>query len=143
MCKIQDNLLQLFHTLSDYHYINGIFNLSSHTLTNIEGSVLSKWLGFCPTPGAPDIGNIINDLDAFKRRTRLQLLFSGSNQDPTEINTQSGIPFEHKSFKLKSPFNPVGPFQLESMFHSIEQDLHRQSIESQERKTLQKKDTKQ
>ena len=101
--------------------INGIVSLSSHTLTNIEMSVLSKGLDFHPTPGAPDIGNIIYDLGAFKR-ARLQQFFSGSSQDPQETNTQSGIPFEYKSFKLKSSFNPVGPFQLESVFHSIEQD---------------------
>ena len=46
--------------------MNGIVNLSSYTLTNAEISVLSKGLGFCPTPEAPDIGNIIHDLDAFK-----------------------------------------------------------------------------
>ena len=91
-------------------------------------------MGFCPTPGAPDIGNINHDLDVFKRKTRLNLFFSDSNQDPPERNTRSGIPFEHKSFKVKSALNPVGPFQLETMFHSIEQDLHRQNIESQERK---------
>ena len=43
--------------------------------------------------------------------------------DPPGISTQSGIPFEHKSFKLKSTFNPVGPFQLETMFHLIEARL--------------------
>ena len=87
--------------------------------------MLSKGLGFCPTQGVPDIGNIIQDLDAFKRKTRLNLFFSGSNQDSKEQNTQSGVPFEHKSLKLKSTFNPVGPFQLETVFYSIEQDLHR------------------
>ena len=120
LCDIENNLLNLFNEQNNSEYINGIVNLSSHPLKNTEISVLSKELGFCPTPGAPDIGNIIQDLDAFKRRTRLQLFFSGSNQDPTERYTQSGVPFEHKSFKLKSSFNPEGPFQLESMLYSIE-----------------------
>ena len=110
LCDIENNLLKLFNKLNNSEYINSIVNLSSHSLTDTEISVLSKGLDFCPTPGAPDIGNIIQDLDAFKRRTRLQLFFSGSNQDPTERYTQSGVPFEHKSFKLKSSFNPVGPF---------------------------------
>ena len=70
---IEDNLLKLFNKLNDSHYINSIANLSSYTFTDAEISVLSKGLGFCPIPGAPDIGNIIHDLDAFKRRTRLQL----------------------------------------------------------------------
>ena len=121
-------------------YINGIVNISSHTLTEI--SVLSKGLGFCPTPGAPDIGNIIQELDTFKRRTRLQLFFSGSNQDTTERHTQSGVPFEHRSFKLKSSFNPVGPFQLESVFYSIEQDLHRQNYRDPKKKNLTKEEYK-
>ena len=142
LCEIENNLLHLLNKLNDSKYINGIVNLSSHTLINTEISVLSKGLGFCPTPGAPDIGNIIQDLDAFKRRTRLPLFFSGSNQDPTERHTQSGVPFEDKSFKLKSSFNPVGPFQLESLFYSIEQDLHRQNIESPGRKNLTKEEYK-
>ena len=142
MCETENNLLNLFNKLNDSEYINGIVNLSSHTLTNTEISVLSKGLGFCPTPGAPDIGNIIHDLDAFKRRARFQLFFSGSNQDPTERHTQLGVPFEHKSFKLKSSFNPVGPFQLESMLYSIEQDLDRQKYREPKKKNLRKEEYK-
>ena len=122
--------------------MNGIVNLSSYTLTKSETSVLSKGLGFCPTPGAPDIGNIIQDLDVFKRKTRLNLFFSGSNQDSMEQNTQSGVPFEHKFLKLKSTFNPVGPFQLETMFYSIEQDLHRLKYRQPRKKNLTKEEYK-
>ena len=68
---------------------------------------------------------MIQDLDTFKRITRLNLFFQGSNEDSKVRDTQSGVPFEHKSLKPKSTFNPVGPFQLETMFYSIEQDLHR------------------
>ena len=132
----------MFNKLNNSKYINGIVHLSSHSLTDTEISVLLKGLGFCPTPGAPDIGNIIKDLDVFKRRTRLQIFFSGSNQDPKERHTQSGVPFEHKSFKLKSSFNPVGPFQLESMFYTIEQDLHRQKYREPKKKNLTKEEYK-
>ena len=52
------------------------------------------------------------------------------------MNTQSGVPCEHKSSKLKSSFNPIGPFQLESMFYSIEQDLHRQKYREPKKKNL-------
>ena len=70
-----------------------------------------------------------------KEKLDYTFFFSESNQKPPERITQSGIPFKHKSFKLKSALNPVGPVQLETMFHSIEQDLHRQKyIESEERK---------
>ena len=142
LCNIEDSLLVVFNKLSDVHYINGIVNLSSYTLTKSETSVLSKGLGYCPTPGAPDFGNIIQDLGAFKRKTRLNLFFSESNQDSGEQNTQSGVPFEHKSFKLKSTFNPVGSFQLETMFHSIEQDLHRLKYRQPRKKNLTKEEYK-
>ena len=46
------------------------------------------------------------------------------------------------SFKLKSSFNPVGPFQLESMFYSIEQDLHRQKYREPRNKNLTKDEHK-
>ena len=72
---IEDNLLKLFNKLNGTQHMNGIVNLSNYNLTNSEISVLSKGLGFCPTLGAPDIGNIIQDLGVFKRRTRLQLFF--------------------------------------------------------------------
>ena len=134
------SLLQMFNKLNDIHYVNGIGNLSIHILTKSETGVLSKGLGYCPTPGAPDIGNIIQDLDAFKRITRLNLFFQGSNEDPEEQNDQSGVPFEHKSLKLKSTFNPVGPFQLETMFYSIEQDLHRLKYRQPRKKNLNKEE---
>ena len=95
-----------------------------------------------PPPGTPDIGNIIQDLDAFRRITRLNLFSSESNQDSKEQNTQSWVPFEHKSFKLKCTFNPVGPFQLETMFHSIEQDLHRLKYRQPRKKNLTKEEYK-
>ena len=142
LCDIENNLLNVFNKLNNSEYTNGIVNLSSYLLTNTEISVLSKGLGFWPMPGAPDIGNIIQDLDAFKRRTRLQLFFSGSNQEPTERFTQSGTPFKYKSFKLKSSLNPVGPFQIESMFYSIEQDLHRQKYREPRNKNLTKEEYK-
>ena len=136
LCNIKNSLLGVFNKCNDVHYVNGIVNLSRYTLTKSETSALSKGLGFFPTPGAPVIGNIIQDLDVFKRKTRLNLFFSGSNQDPKKQNTQSGGPFEHKSLKLKSTFNPAGPFQLETMFYSIEQDLYRLKYRQPRKKNL-------
>ena len=69
--QYEENLPIVFNKLNDVYYINGIANLSSYTLTKSETTVFSKGAGFCPTPGAPDIGNIIQDLDVFKRKTRL------------------------------------------------------------------------
>ena len=132
--------MNIFNKLNDTKYVNGIVNLSKHTLTKSETGVLSKGLGFCHTSGAPDIGNIMQDLDAFKRITRLNLFFQGSNEDSEDRNTQLGVPFEHKSLKPKSTFNPVGPFQLETMFYSIEQDLHRLKYRQPRKKNLNKQE---
>ena len=140
LCNMENSLLQVFNKLNDIQYINGIVNLSKYILTKSETNVLSKGLGFCPTPGAPGIGNTIQDQDVFKRKTRLNLFFQGSNQDPEDNNTQSGVPFEHKSLKLKSTFNPVGSFQLEAMFYSIEQDLHRIKYRQPKKKNLTKEE---
>ena len=140
LCNMENSLLQVFSKLNDIQYVNGIVNLSKYILTKSETNVLSKGLGFCPIPGAPDIGNIIQDLDIFKRKTRLNLFFQGSNEDPEDKNTQSGVPFEHKSLKLKFTFNPVGPFQLETMFYSIEQDLHRIKYRQPRKKNLTKEE---
>ena len=70
---MENKLLILFNKSNNSEYISGIVNLSKYTLQDAETSVLSKGLGFCPTPGAPDIGDIIQDLDNFKRKTRIQL----------------------------------------------------------------------
>ena len=142
LSKIGDNLLILFNKLSNSKHTSGIVNLSKYTLQDAEISVLSKGLGFCPTPGAPDIGDIIRDLDSFKRKTRIQLFFTDPTQGSKTESIPSGGPFEHRSFKLKSTFNPVGPFQLESMFHSIKQDLHRQKYKEPKKKNLTKEEYK-
>ena len=80
LCDVEDSLLQVFNKLNDIQYVNGIVNLSKYTLTKSETNVLSKGLGFCPTPGAPGIGNIIQDLDTFKRKTRLNYIAEGERQ---------------------------------------------------------------
>ena len=73
---MENNLLILFNKLNNSEYTSGIVNLSNYTLQNAEISVLSKGIAFCPTSGAPDIGDIMQDLDNFKRKTRIQLFFT-------------------------------------------------------------------
>ena len=51
LCNIENNMLALFNKLNDIEYTSGIVNLSKYTLQDPEISVLSKGLGFCPTPG--------------------------------------------------------------------------------------------
>ena len=45
-----------------------------HVLINLERSLLSKGLGFHPTAGGPDIGNLANDLSALRRKVRLNAM---------------------------------------------------------------------
>ena len=75
LCNMEDSLLQVFNKLNDIQYVNGIVNLSKYILTKSEKKVLSKGLGFAPLQGAPDIGNIIQDLDVFKRKNKIELVF--------------------------------------------------------------------
>ena len=119
-----------------------------HSQTEI--AILSKGLGCYPFKRAgflthsrvPDIGNIIHDMDALK-----ELDFNYFSLVPIRIH-QKGTPnqgyhLKHKSFKLKSSFNPVGPFQLEPVFYSIEQDLHRQKCREPKKKKSQKRNIEQ
>ena len=117
--------------------MNGIVNLSSYTLTNAEISVLSKGWVFAPLQGH-QILEILSVVWMFLKELDYNY-FSASNQDPSGNDNQSGVPFEHKPFKLNSSFNRVGPFQLESMFYSIEQDLHRQKYREPKKKNPIKK----
>ena len=75
-----------------------------------------------------------------KEKQDLTCFSQESNEDTKEQNIQSGAPFEHMSLKLKSTFNPVGPFQLETMFYSIEQDLHRLKYRQPRKKNLTKEE---
>ena len=137
LCDLEQNLPNVFNKLNNTEYTSGVVNLSKYSLTNTEKNVLSKGLGFCPTPGAPDIGQFNPKIwMSFKRKTRLLLFFSGNNENPQEDSNQSDAPFEHPSFKNKSTFNPIGPFQLESVFYSIEQDLHMQRYTQPRHKNL-------
>ena len=86
-----------------------------------------RYMGYHPGPGQ------------FQKKTRIWLFFTDPNQGSKTESIHSGGPFEHRSFKLKSTFNPVGPFQLESMFHSIEQDLHRQKYKRAQEEKLNKR----
>ena len=59
LCDLEQNLPNVFNKLNNTEYTSGVVNLSKYSLTNTEKNVLSKGLGFCSTPGAPDIGNLI------------------------------------------------------------------------------------
>ncbi len=50
-------------------------NLSSDVLSKIEKSVLEKGLKFSPTPGEPDMNELMDDLRLFFRKMRLKAYF--------------------------------------------------------------------
>ena len=127
-----------------------VMNLSKYKLTVDEFSVLSKGLNFCPTPGAPDPGELRMDLDNLHRRLRLRYHFrddDGTTWDtlPDYANTHSFTPFEHNNFKTPSKFNPPGSVALEAMILTNEVEFnkrsffakHRENITPGERKAIQ------
>jgi len=72
-----------------------VINLSSHILTPTERSVLEKGLKFCPTPGEPNMNELLEDLRLFFRRMKLKAHFYDPSEMPLE--NQSTIPdfFSH------------------------------------------------
>ena len=87
LCNIENNLLALFNKLNDTEYTSGIVNLSKYTLQDPEISVLSKGLGFCPTPRAPDISKIWT-------ASKEKLEYNYSSQIPIRVLNQSPSPQE-------------------------------------------------
>jgi hypothetical protein len=69
-----------------------VINLSSYDLKETDISVLLKGLKFCPTPGEPQIGQVLDDLSGFFRRMRLQAYFNDPETDAMGIdNSQPTI----------------------------------------------------
>ena len=116
-----------------------VVNLSSVILTEIERSVLEKGLKFCPTPGEPDMNELLDDLRLFFRRMRLKVHFQdsidvpGNNSQPTieesfnppsPSNSSSEDDRTHNKFIAKSSFDPIitDPF-LEAFFVLVKEDL--------------------
>ena len=58
-----------------------VINLSCYNLTQYEMEVLRKGLKFCPTPGEPLMGQILDDIAALFRRMRLRAFFN----DPEDL----------------------------------------------------------
>ena len=73
---------------------HSVVNLSDVHLTKCQVEVLQKGLTFCPTPAAPDIVRLWDDLTDFTRRLRLKRHFHDINTTDKE-----GVrnPFKNKS----------------------------------------------
>ena len=68
---------------------HSVLNLSSHVLTEHELSLLSKRLGFCPTPTHIDDKQLLSDFYDFRTRMRLCYHFNKVSDDVVEdTNTQ-------------------------------------------------------
>ena len=74
LCHVKNNSLLFFNKINDIHYTSNIVNLSSYQATKSEVCLILK-TEFLPHPEAPYIRNIFQNMDAFMRRVRLNLLF--------------------------------------------------------------------
>ena len=97
---------------------HGVINLSSHTLSEAEISLLSKGLSFCPCPGPLDLSSAMSDLDKFHRSLRLAIHFQEMDAQASSIDPQRGDPFSHRNFRVPSSWQPRGPPVLESFILS-------------------------
>ena len=114
--------------------MTNIVNLSDQTLSKDQLDALSKGLKFCPTPGAPDPGESVEDLNRLHRRVRQIAFFenpefandhddTGDLQSQTQ-NLDSLSPFKHRKFKLPSSGRgPPAPPNVEAMVKSNETDF--------------------
>jgi hypothetical protein len=118
-----------------------VLNTSKYNLTKDEVSILAKGLNFCPTPGAPDPGDLRTDLDSLHRRLRLRYHFrdeDGSEFDLPldDANTHSFTPFANSKFKLPSRFNPPGSVDLEAMILGNEVEFNKRPFFKKQRDNL-------
>ena len=60
--------IEELNLLSDFY---NVANLSDHTLSDAEKTVLRNGLKFCPLPGEPHLGDTRPDLDKYHRSLRL------------------------------------------------------------------------
>ena len=119
-----------------------VVNLSSFQLSEHHISLLQRGLKFCPTPPAPNAGQLREDLDRFHTRMRQIAFFDSIENDQSAttsfINTTpdiainpmaSTVPFKNLKFKLKSNWRvPNGPINLEAMIACNEQQFNARTV---------------
>ena len=115
-----------------------VVNLSTFQLSDKHISLLQRGLKFCPTPPAPNAGQLREDMDRFHTRMRQIAFFDNIENDSSSttsfINTTptaainpmaSTVPFKNLNFKLKSSWRvPNGPINLEAMIACNEQQFN-------------------
>ena len=141
---------------------NRVVNLSDFKLKEHHISLLNRGLKFCPTPNAPNPGELRDDMDRTHKRLRQIAFFHDEVGDDSSLqssqaaifatpedngaNLLSRIPFKHRKFKLPSTGKgPIGPQNLESFIAANQKDFDnrpvfksnlRSNISPQERKAL-------
>jgi len=94
-----------------------IINLSPIDLTQPEISLLSKGLGFCPTPRSIDDLQLNQDLEQFCRRMRLKDFFFDKDDKADDTTA-------YNPFKPKSTWNPPKRnYKLEQFLDSVCKDI--------------------
>ena len=125
----------------DLKSYSGVVNLSDHTLSDGELSLLSKDLTFVCTPGTPDMGVLYEDLEKFHRSIKRKIAIGKLNPYPMVDNTiPSSIcpPFQHQKFKNPSNWNPPGPPVLEYMCFLNENSLQSKPLSQHKRANMRK-----
>ena len=114
-----------------------VVNLSTFKLNEYHTQVLQRGLKFCPTPPAPNTGQLRQDMDRLHNRMR-QISFFDNKESVTDLSTffsnatietpldpmGTFTPFKHMKFKSKSKWRcPPGPPNLEAMIVCNEQQF--------------------
>ncbi len=104
VCGLPISMINTVVDNCEYHVVN----LSSHTLTNCELSVLNEGLNFVPTPPPPKLWSLQRDINNLARTLRLRLQFRNKMRLPTP-------------FRKKSSYNPplsTNP-RVENYIHAL------------------------
>lgn len=82
---------------SRYFHNTAVFNLSKHTLTHTQLSLLSRGLGFSPTPKHIDETSTITDVLTFFRKLKLSLHFGHRQRDDTTLQDSNSTLLKQSS----------------------------------------------
>lgn len=105
---------------------NQVVNLSSRVLTQHELSVLSRRLSFCPTPGEPQKGDLVRELEYFQDNLRWEYHFK---DNPTRIPPFDKLVMTSKVFKKSNRPSPTPAHKnLEAFIFLNKRDLQQQRL---------------
>ena len=129
---------------------DSVVNLSDHTLSNAQLSVLGRGLNFCPSPGEPKLADLYQDLDKFHLQSRRKCFFykntpstsdapvAPSGGNPNRDSWAASSAFEHRKFRDPSTWEPRGTPTLETFIKMNEIALGKFTPKSTKRCNLSK-----